>query len=115
MYAPPRSPKALCRLCLSFKAPAESRPSTNTEWAYGSSELLDRLFCVDNTNAQLRPAQAHPCTCDWIFHDPAYLSWVNSAGSQMLLFSGGPGMGKSVMTRFLAETVLSGSGQLGLP
>jgi hypothetical protein len=31
----------------------------------------------------------------------------------MLLFSGGPGTGKSVMTRFLAEAVLSGSDQTG--
>lgn len=83
------------------------------EWGYGSSELLDRLFCVDYTNAQLRSAQAHVGTCDWIFRDPTYLSWVNSAGSQMLLFSGGPGTGKSVMTRFLVEAVLSGSDQTG--
>jgi hypothetical protein len=83
------------------------------EWDYGSRELLDRLFCADYTNAQLRSAQAHDGTCDWIFHDPTYLSWVNSAGSQMLLLSGGPGTGKSVMTRFLAEAVLSGSDQTG--
>ncbi len=31
----------------------------------------------------------------------------------MLLFSGGPGTGKSVMTRFLSEAVLSGSDQTG--
>ncbi|KAH6627231.1 hypothetical protein B0J18DRAFT_163893 [Chaetomium sp. MPI-SDFR-AT-0129] len=96
------------------EAPEQPQPSPDMDSGYyGNSELLGRLFCVDYTNAQLRSAQAHEGTCDWIFHDPTYLSWVNSMGSRILLFSGGPGTGKSVMTRFLVETVLSGSDQSG--
>ncbi|RYP80927.1 hypothetical protein DL769_002205 [Monosporascus sp. CRB-8-3] len=89
--------------------------------AEANRELLDELFCVDYKAAQLRPRRPQRGTCEWIFSDPTYVSWLNSDQSSMLLLTGQAGTGKSVLTRYLAESIQSrgqsdgaGTGYLGV-
>ncbi|KAM7184442.1 hypothetical protein V8F20_012226 [Naviculisporaceae sp. PSN 640] len=85
---------------------------SNTSPLRGAEKLEDlsrKLFCADYTSSQLRVRQAHPGTCDWVFGDSAYLSWAHSRQSDILMLTGGPGTGKSVLTRFILESVLSGA------
>jgi hypothetical protein len=76
-------------------------------------ELMETLFCVDYKAAQLRPRQAHRGTCDWIFGHAVYEQWFLSPRSGMLLLSGAAGAGKSVMTRYLAESIMAGGDEGG--
>ena len=76
--------------------------------AEANRKFLSELFCMDYKAAQLRPRQPQRGTCNWIFSDPTYVSWLNSGQSSMLLLTGQAGTGKSVLTRHLAESILSG-------
>lgn len=71
-------------------------------------KLMADLFCVDYKAAQLIPRQPHPGTCDWIFTDSTFQRFANDPGSSVLLLSGPPGCGKTVLTRHIAEQVLTG-------
>lgn len=84
----------------------DTNPLSNAE---DLEDISEKLFCADYTSSQLRARQAHQGTCDWIFDDPTYVSWARSTQSEILIITGGPGTGKSVMTRFVLESVLSGS------
>lgn len=42
-------------------------------------------------------------TCTWIFDQPAFQEWYDSANSAMLWISGGPGFGKSVLVAATIE------------
>jgi len=51
-----------------------------------------------------RALEAMPGTCDWIFDDPTFQSWLNggSQGPRTVWIFGGPGSGKSILSGFLA-------------
>ncbi|KAM7212754.1 hypothetical protein V8F06_011843 [Rhypophila decipiens] len=90
----------------------ETQSNTNPlKEAVDLEDISEKLFCADYTSSQLRAQQAHDGTCDWIFENPTYLSWARSYESAILVLTGGPGTGKSVMTRFVLESVLSGTEQ----
>ena len=42
-------------------------------------------------------------TCEWILAQAQYTSWLNEGGPQLLWLSGGPGIGKTMMSTFLTE------------
>lgn len=73
--------------------------------------LLNHLYCVDYKVAQIRPRQPQRGTSQWIFGDPTYVSWLNSGRPSMLMLTGPPGTGKTVLTRCLLENILSGGGE----
>ncbi|KFY32742.1 hypothetical protein V495_08780 [Pseudogymnoascus sp. VKM F-4514 (FW-929)] len=75
-----------------------------------SQRILDYLYCVDYKMAQIRPGQPQRGTSQWIFADPTYLSWLNSSHPSVLMLAGQPGSGKSVLTRCLLESMISGGG-----
>lgn len=72
--------------------------------------LLNHLYCVDYKAAQIRPRQPQRGTSQWIFADPTYVSWLNSCRPSMLMLTGQPGTGKTVLTRCLLDSILSGGG-----
>ncbi|KAG4277747.1 hypothetical protein FPRO04_06990 [Fusarium proliferatum] len=69
--------------------------------------LLDALFCLDPKAAQMRPRQSQNGTCQWIFSHPKYTKWLQSTERPILLLTGRPGSGKSVLTRCVAENIQS--------
>ncbi|OAQ75600.1 ankyrin repeats (3 copies) domain-containing protein [Purpureocillium lilacinum] len=74
-----------------------------------NERLLEQLFCVDYKSARLRPQLPQGRTCQWIFNDPTYISWLQSEKPSMILLTGSAGTGKSVMTRYVTESILSGN------
>ncbi|KAM0227318.1 hypothetical protein ACHAP5_012201 [Fusarium lateritium] len=69
--------------------------------------LLDALFCLDPKAAQMRPRQSQNGTCEWIFSHSKYTEWLECTESPILLLTGRPGSGKSVLTRCVAENIQS--------
>jgi ankyrin repeat protein len=43
----------------------------------------------------------HPTTCDWLFDHPDFISWTETNTSKPLWISGNPGMGKTVLSKYL--------------
>ncbi|KAI1861556.1 hypothetical protein JX265_009523 [Neoarthrinium moseri] len=76
--------------------------------------LLDALYCYDYRSSQLRPRQPHTGTCGWLFRHEAFRKWSRSDQTSMLLLSGPPGAGKSVLARYAVEEIQSGSRDTGL-
>ena len=70
------------------------------------------LNCIQNLVETDQPAirsglktakgQIVPGTCDWILDDPTYQNWLSST-TQFLWISGGPGMGKTMLSIYLSE------------
>ena len=46
-------------------------------------------------------------TCEWFLRHESFLEWTDAKESRLLLFSAGPGCGKSVLSRFLVEELKS--------
>lgn len=65
--------------------------------------LLNSLSSLELKLAQIRPAKAQRGTCRWIFTSPTYTRWINHRKPSILLLTGPPGCGKSVMTRYIAD------------
>ncbi|RYP15106.1 hypothetical protein DL765_005929 [Monosporascus sp. GIB2] len=101
----PRKEQRYLPVWTSIKELVEASSMTLAE---SNRQFLDKLFCVDYKAAQLRPRQPQRGTCEWILSDPTYVSWLNSEQSSMLLLAGQAGTGKSVLTRYLAESIQSG-------
>jgi ankyrin repeat domain-containing protein 50 len=71
--------------------------------------LLDKLYCFDYRSTQLRPRQPHAETCKWLFQHETSHGWSIAEQSSLLVLSGPPGTGKSVLARHLVEQIESGS------
>lgn len=65
--------------------------------------LLNSLSSLELKLAQIRPAQARPGTFRWVFTSPSYTRWINLPKPSILLLTGPPGCGKSVLTRYVAD------------
>ncbi|KAK8172547.1 hypothetical protein BKA80DRAFT_299371 [Phyllosticta citrichinensis] len=50
------------------------------------------------------PSQV-PGTCEWFTNDPLFQEWLNKK-SRFLIISAGPGCGKSVLTKYLIESLM---------
>ncbi|KAL2117162.1 hypothetical protein VTJ04DRAFT_9330 [Mycothermus thermophilus] len=59
-------------------------------------------FASDYVTARQLVDKAHPGTCEWILSNDDFVSWINGP-STTLWISGHPGMGKTVLAKFLLE------------
>ena len=68
---------------------------------------LQSLFLSDPQDdlAAIRSAKGDrvPGTCEWILTQNEYTTWVVEGGPQLLWLSGGPGIGKTMISSFLVE------------
>ncbi|KAH8693746.1 hypothetical protein BGW36DRAFT_429779 [Talaromyces proteolyticus] len=68
-------------------------------------------FCAENTCPYADRIDAVPKrvegTCEWFQAHDRYRAWLESPDGGLLLFSADPGCGKSVLSRFLIEDILS--------
>lgn len=47
-----------------------------------------------------------PGTCEWLLSHPSFLEWRSSSSSEILWLRGYPGVGKSVLAKYLITSVL---------
>ena len=66
------------------------------------ANLLETLASDYKTDKELVLERA-PGTCEWLFEDYRLLEWRNTKHSSLLWVSGGPGCGKSVLSRALID------------
>lgn len=52
-------------------------------------------------------------TCTWFLHHERYLEWCSTLQNDVLWLSGGPGFGKSVLSKALVDDVLGAQGPAG--
>ncbi|KAL4894408.1 hypothetical protein BDV59DRAFT_11113 [Aspergillus ambiguus] len=76
---------------------------------------MDAIYIVDYKKSQLVLRQPHRGTCDWLFEHDVFNSWAFAKDSSFLWLIGSPGVGKSVLTRYVAEEVLGGNNRTILP
>ncbi|KAI5460819.1 ankyrin repeat-containing domain protein, partial [Mariannaea sp. PMI_226] len=60
---------------------------------------------VDVTTIRANKERRLPGTCEWILNRPEYKSWSDGKGAQDLLLIGGPGIGKTMLSMFLVDTL----------
>lgn len=65
----------------------------NPDYHYQQSQIYDRA----------------PGTCEWVLEHPRYVSWVSGQSSSLLWITGSPGLGKTVLAKFLTTTLSSSS------
>jgi ankyrin repeat domain-containing protein 50 len=62
----------------------------------------------------MRVPQRFPQTCEWILKHANYDNWLNNRASPILLVTGDPGCGKSVLASFLLDHLSQSSEKSGL-
>ena len=80
---------------------------SQTEIPKENFECLQSLFLSNPQDdlAAIRSAKGDrvPGTCEWILTQNEYTTWVVEDGPQLLWLSGGPGIGKTMISSFLVE------------
>ena len=70
------------------------------------SSYIDALFLsnprIQRTSLISQKGRRAPRTCEWIVQHPLFCSWKSSIG-EVLIISGGPGTGKTMLSIFLTE------------
>ena len=59
----------------------------------------------DDLNSIRRMRKRVPGTCEWTTTDPTISSWLSGSGPSLLWLIGGPGMGKTISSTYLVETL----------
>ncbi|ROT42927.1 hypothetical protein SODALDRAFT_26809 [Sodiomyces alkalinus F11] len=74
------------------------------------------LYCaaVDNESQRLEVEKAVPGTCEWFIEHPKFAAWLAETSASMLWVTANPGCGKSVLARFLIDTLSGEYGENGL-
>ncbi|EED22491.1 ankyrin repeat domain protein, putative [Talaromyces stipitatus ATCC 10500] len=74
------------------------------------NQIIGRLNPVNSSpyrDRMLMNPERNQGTCEWFLQHENFNEWLDAEGSsRLLLLSAGPGCGKSVLSRFLAETEL---------
>ena len=76
--------------------------STNTPTA---SAVVNQLRLVDFSKYHKEVRQPLPGTCDWILDRDIFNRWCNDYHDSILFIRGGQGLGKSVLSNFIAQHV----------
>ncbi|EGX53861.1 hypothetical protein AOL_s00004g520 [Orbilia oligospora ATCC 24927] len=96
----------------------------NTNFNFGGSELLEsleskrkkllrtlyKLSKTEYENQKNQNPVRVPGTCEWFTNHQIFQDWKSSPSSKMLWVSADPGSGKSVLARYLIDSVLSTPG-----
>ncbi|KAH6893443.1 ankyrin repeat-containing domain protein [Thelonectria olida] len=64
---------------------------------------LNRFFTVDYHAFLSNVSQRHPNTCAWLMDANPVSTWLSGTGPNILWLRGYPGLGKSVLARYLVE------------
>jgi ankyrin repeat protein len=73
-------------------------------------KVLKKLNVSRYREQKDRNSERIPGTCEWFVSHPLFQSWEKSTTSQMLWVSAYPGCGKSVLAKYLADSVLTSHG-----
>ncbi|RSL93297.1 hypothetical protein CEP52_013342 [Fusarium oligoseptatum] len=78
------------------------------EWARGEKkmEILRRLHVSPYLDRKERNPYRIPGTCDWFVSHELFRDWQESKSSKLLWVSADPGCGKSVLMKYLVDSVL---------
>ncbi|KAF9885862.1 hypothetical protein FE257_012334 [Aspergillus nanangensis] len=71
--------------------------------------VLKKLYASQYKDRKDRNTDRIPGTCDWFVTHPIFLAWQASKASQMLWASANPGCGKSVLAKYLADSIFTKS------
>lgn len=70
---------------------------------------LDRFYVHDYYHALSMIPRNHPGTCSWLLEDNRLKVWLAGIGPKLFWLHGHPGLGKSVIARYLIENLGSQS------
>lgn len=73
-------------------------------------KYLHMFFMVDYQAILSQVPKRFPNTCSWILEADAFRRWARGEGSSVLWLRGYPGLGKSVIAKYLVEEVLGADG-----
>src|SRR5205809_5437586 len=67
--------------------------------------LLRDIYYLHYSHFLFEISRAHTGTCEWIFQNDIFKTWANEPRSGLICYYGKPGSGKSVLTRFIVESL----------
>ncbi|KAK1751996.1 heterokaryon incompatibility protein-domain-containing protein [Echria macrotheca] len=86
-----------------------SRALSTRPWSSRMGKEGEILRCLNKSpyrdRKDLNPERV-PGTCDWFVYHERFAEWKDSTSSKMLWVSADPGCGKSVLTKYLVDSVL---------
>ena len=62
-----------------------------------------QAFYSSYESAKQNVPTRHPGTCEWLLTHSDFVQWANNDGPKLLWISGNPGMGKTVLSKFLVQ------------
>lgn len=76
------------------------------DYSDDEKKCLQAFYHADYPTYRSRVAKRHVRTLEWVFRDENYKQWVSEAtGSQLLWITGHPVCRKTVLSRFLMDTI----------
>src|SRR5436190_436188 len=88
---------------------ARQQPSSIPELSEKEIKCI-QAFCLTDYMTDFNSISAHhPGTCEWILHHSEFIKWETNP-SNALWISGNPGMGKTVLSKFLVNKFDTSSG-----
>ncbi|QYS92729.1 hypothetical protein H0G86_000130 [Trichoderma simmonsii] len=70
---------------------------------------LDLFFTINYEEFFLSVPERHSNTCEWVLDNKVFQDWLSGTGHKVLWLHGYPGMGKSVIARYLVEALKEGN------
>ncbi|KAL6820027.1 ankyrin repeat-containing domain protein [Trichoderma camerunense] len=66
---------------------------------------LNRFFTINYEDIIQSIPKRHPNTCEWLLDNKVFQDWLSGTGHHVMWLHGYPGMGKSVIARYLVEAL----------
>ena len=76
------------------------------------SKVLQTLYTCSYADHKNRNDNRTAGTCEWFTAHPVFRDWIDQRESRLLLASADPGCGKSVLARYLIDSVLPSDGRV---